>query len=111
MIHENQHGIGTNKDPLRQAGPEKQAELFKAVSQVCNGFPFDDVLNVALNLIINGVRQSCPTWDKAETVFNDRFGRCKNILHECYDGAGKRRSVFPFHQIIRVPHIAFDRKK
>ena len=101
--------IGNGKDPLRQAGPDKQAELFKAVSQVCAGFPVEDVLAVALNLLVNSVRQSYPTWSAAETAFNDRFGRCKQVLSDCYDSTGKRRSVFPFQQSVQVPLIRFKK--
>lgn len=98
-------------DPIKQSGPNKQAELFQKVTDVCNGFPIEDVLVIAANLLINGVRQSAATWQQAEQQIDERFGRAKNVLHECYDGVGKRRHVFPFNQIIEMPFVDFSKNK
>jgi hypothetical protein len=47
--------------------------------------------------------------EDAEARFDEISGRTKQLLLDHYDGAGNRRSVFPFHQVIEVPH--FDGRK
>jgi hypothetical protein len=101
--------IGGPKDPLIQR-PEAERELFKHFSQLANGFPSDAVQGAAANILLNVLRQSCATQRQAEAMFDDLAGKLKSILVSHYDGAGKRRSVFPFHQTIDVPLIHFKKK-
>lgn len=96
------------KDPLHKAGPEAGKELFRQLGKVCHGFNNDAVIDAATNLLINIVRQSSPTWSKAEQLFDERFGRGKTVLRDHYDANGKRRNVFPFHQYI---HMDFFKDK
>jgi len=96
-------------DPLTQ-GPLAEHELFQRLSQLSSGFPRDAVFGAAANLLLNAIRQDCATRAKAEVSFDDSFGRLKSILLAHYDGAGRRRSVFPFRQSIEVPCIDMRHK-
>jgi hypothetical protein len=96
-------------DPLKQ-GPTAEQELFKLFSGVANGFPTDAAVGAAANILLNGLRQNNTTRQKAEAAFDELFGKLKSILVAHYDGAGKRRSVFPFHQMINVPHVDLRKK-
>jgi len=98
-------------DPLLKSGPEAEQQLFRAMAQVSEGFPIETVLNAAINMILNAVRQSHDTRAKAETFWDTIMGRAKALLlDQHYDNLGKRRNVFPFDQRIDVPHINFKQK-
>jgi len=98
-----------SNDPLKQ-GPRSEQELFKRFSEQANGFPLDATIGAAANILINGLRQNNPTRAKAEAAFDELFGKLKAITVAHYDGAGNRRSVFPFNQTINVPRLDFRRK-
>lgn len=96
------------KDPLRkqEVGPNSARELFSVFSQVANGFSREDVVNAAANLLVNSLRQDHATRAKAEAAFDELFGRTKSMLLELHYGPdGRRRSVFPFNQVLEVPHF------
>ena len=97
-------------DPLHKAGPPSGRELFKRFGSVADGFPHDAVLDAAVNLIINTLRQSHATWADAERAYDELFGRTKTILRDHYDPLGKRRNVFPFDQFINMDHVDFRDK-
>ena len=106
--------VSNSSDPLRNPSlaPDAARELFQRLSQVANGFGREDVTAAAANLLVNAVRQSCASRRQAEVVFDDLFGRAKALLlDQHYDGAGKRRSVFPFDQAIHVPLMRFRNKQ
>ena len=96
-------------DPLRQ-GPTAEQELFKRFSELANGFPTETAVGAAANILLNGLRQDNASHKQAEVAFDELFGKLKSLLVAHYDGAGKRRSVFPFHQHIVVPHFDFRKK-
>lgn len=98
--------LNTN-DPLTkpQAAPDGGRELFSRMSHTCGGFSHDDVTSAAANILINSLRQQCGSRQKAEVEFNELFGRLKSALLQHYDGAGNRRSVFPFDQTVVVPRL------
>jgi len=101
--------IGGTSDPLVQR-PNAERELFVQLSKVCRGFPFDAVQGAAANILLNVLRQKHASRRQAEAAFDELFGKLKSILVAHYDGAGKRRSVFPHHQVIEVPHIDLRKK-
>ncbi len=103
--------LNTN-DPLKKpyAAPDGGRELFSRLSRTCGGFSHDDVVVAAANLLINALRQRCGSRQKAEVEFNELFGRTKAALLQHYDGAGNRRSVFPFDQTLAVPFIKMPRQ-
>jgi hypothetical protein len=97
--------LRNEKDPLCKAGPSQQQELFRRFTAASNGFSMEDVIGACMNLLVNAVRQSNPTWSKAAERYDDWMGRFKTVLRDHYDSAGKRRNVFPFHQTIHVDHF------
>lgn len=99
------------KDPLLN-GPELQKQLLDALVAQCGGKPNDVVLGAALNLLVNVLRQTYPLQRQVEARYDDLVGRTKTVLLSHYDGVtGKRRSVFPFTQVIEMGHhIDKDRK-
>ena len=98
-----------SNDPLKQ-GPNAEQELFTRFSETASGFPIDAVIGAAANVLINGIRQNNATRAKAEASFDELFGKLKAITLAHYDGAGNRRSVFPFNQTIVVPRLDMRRK-
>jgi len=101
--------VGGPSDPLKQ-GPTAERELFSRLAPVCNGFPHDAVVGAAANVLLNALRQSNASRRQAEVAFDELFGKLKSILVAHYDGAGKRRHVFPHDQVIEVPHIDLRKK-
>lgn len=93
------------RDPLHKVGgPNKQLELFKKCAHECNGYPSDDVIGAAVNLLINALRGAYGDRRQVEARFNDLVGRSKQALLDHYDGvSGKRRNIFPFDQRIEMP--------
>jgi hypothetical protein len=94
------------KDPLRKSGPEHEQALFRAVSVACSGYPTEAVLGVAVNLMVNAVRQGNPRRDGAQAALDELVARARTLLlDQHYDLMGARRNVFPFHQVVQVPLI------
>jgi hypothetical protein len=92
-------------DPLlkAEAAPDGGRTLFKRLSREANGFGGDDVVAAASNLLINALRQRHGSRSKAEAAFDEIFGRSKSALLNHYDGAGNRRNVFAFDQVVHFP--------
>lgn len=98
--------LRNEKDPLRQAGPSQQQELFRRFTAAANGFSMEDVIGAAMNLLVNAVRQSNPTWSRAAERYDDWMGRFKTVLHNHYDSVtGRRRNIFPFSQTVQIDHF------
>lgn len=91
------------KDPMLLATPDHAQELFKRFGQVANGFQRDDVVNAAVNILVNAIRQHCRTRQQAEQAFDELFGRTKQVLVDHYDQLGRKRGIFPFDQVIEMP--------
>lgn len=100
-------------DPLTKVGAEGQQELFQSLVSSSAGHPKDDVINAAVNLLINAVRQHCSTRAVAEKTFDEIVGRAKSLLLDAhYDAAtNKRRNIFPFHQVIEMPLMDLKKLK
>lgn len=88
------------KDPLLKTGPDKQMEMFRACVGAVRGAEIEDVLAVALSLIINGVRQGFATHKQAELRYDELMARGKEILSSHYDANGRKRGVFPYDQVV-----------
>jgi hypothetical protein len=57
-------------------------------------------------MLVNAIRQSQPTRQGAADTLDQLVSRVKLLLlDQHYDAMGKRRNVFPFHQVIEVPRI------
>ena len=87
-------------DPLDGA-PKGARELFGNLSKVCHGFNNDDIIVAALNIVINAVRQNRARRIDAAELYDGAVTRGRHVLlEEHYDAAGRRRGVYPFHQVI-----------
>jgi len=93
------------KDPMLLGTSDRGRELFQKISEAIDGFPSDDVINAAANLVINALRGVHPTRESAERSFDEIFGRTKQLLMDHYDSLGRKRGVFPYNQTIRVPFM------
>jgi hypothetical protein len=97
-------------DPLQQ-GPEQERMLFEAFQKLATGRNADAVTGAAINILINAIRQMEPTKMEAEARWDMLFGRGKTLLLDRhYDSVtGRRRTVFPFTQVVTMPfHNADD---
>lgn len=94
------------KDPLKRddiAAPGGK-ELFEKFSQCAEGFSVENAMDAAINVLLNAIRQTYSTRDKAAKAFDEKMGRAKHLLLEKhYHGDGSRRNIFPFEQRIEVP--------
>jgi hypothetical protein len=94
------------KDPLRKASNEAGVELFRKLSAQCDGFSTEAVIVGAMNLLINAVRTAHASRSGAERAFDEYTGKAKYVLlDQHYDYLGRRRSVFPYTQVIEIPKI------
>ena len=98
------------KDPLRKYGSDPQKKLFDLFTKEANNFATADVIGAAANLIVNALRQAHPTRQAAEISYDEMAARVKGLLFEHYDAAGRRRGIFPFNQVIEMPHFV-DKEK
>lgn len=70
----------------------------------------DAVMGAAINVIMNAIRQNYPTREGAEQKIDELFGRGKTLLlANHYDSVtGRRRSVIPHTQIVRMAYHMED---
>jgi hypothetical protein len=93
------------KDPLSGDA------LFKQVATLLDGVPSEIASVIAINLLVNVIRQSVPYRKDAEAIIDELTGQAKTrLLDKHYDAVtGQRRSVFPFTQVIEAPfHVERD---
>lgn len=90
------------QDPLKMAGVE--LELFRAVGRVLHDKPQQLVWGVAINIMVNAIRQSTAKRKDAEVIIDELFGHAKTLLLNVhYDSVtGLRRGVIPT-QVIQMP--------
>lgn len=93
------------KDPILKASPDAERELFDRLTQAANGFQRDQVIGASANVIVNALRQTHATRRAALDDFDALTARVRALIASHYDGTGKRRNVFPFHQHIEVPML------
>lgn len=100
-------------DPIMKSGPEQERAVFEVFNRAASGHNYEHVAGAAMNLLANTVRQSCPTRQHAERMFDELVGRTKNLLLEKhYDPVNnKRRSVFPFTQVVNAELVHWDPSK
>ena len=99
----------TPKDPMIAASPNAECELFTQMAKAANGFSREQVVGAAINLVVNALRQTHAAQKGALDDFDMLTAKARALLAEHYDGMGKRRNVFPFHQTIEMP--LFDARK
>lgn len=91
-----------NLDPLKGL-PEQERMLFEVFKNASAGKNVDAVIGASINMLINVIRQMEPTRVEAEARWDMLFGRGKSLLIDRhYDTVtGKRKTVFPFTQVIK----------
>ena len=84
--------------------------LFDAFAMASTGKNADAVMGAAINIIMNAIRQNYPTREGAEQKIDELFGRGKTLLlANHYDSVtGRRRSVIPHTQIVRMAYHMED---
>lgn len=93
------------KDPIAISGPDARRALFEAFAHEASGFPQDDVLNAAANLLVNALRQQYPSRSHAALAFDEIATKAKELLMSHYDSAGRKKGIFPYDQRIELPLI------
>lgn len=86
--------------------PEQERALFDAFTRASAGKNVDAVIGASINILINVLRQMEPTRKEAEARYDMLFGRGKTLLLDRhYDSVtGKRKTVFPFTQVVKLPY-------
>ena len=92
------------KDPLLKTDKTERA-LFDLMSKVANGFPTEHVIGAAANMVLNAIRQSNATQRPALDQLDQISAKLRAALGEHYDVLGRRRNIFPFHQVIEMPLV------
>jgi len=92
-------------DPIAKSGPDQQRILFAAMAQASRGHSMDEVIGAALNIVVNALRQTYPSREKALVAADQKAAQFKDILSKCYTSAGRLNGVFPFNQHIEMPHF------
>jgi hypothetical protein len=95
-------------DPLTKC-PEPARELHARFGKIADGFNADDVINAALNIMINTLRQTYSRKKDADEAVDRLLAKTRQALDNHYYGNGTRRSIFPFHQVIEVPFLDFKK--
>jgi len=98
------------QDPLLKTGPDPQRELFRRFGRAADGFPREIVVGAAANLVVNALRQAHPTREAASRAYDEHAARVKAVLMEHYDGAGRKRGIFPYDQVIVMPPVDLRRR-
>lgn len=98
-----------NPDPLKGL-PDQERQLFEAFKRASAGKNVDCVIGAAINILINVLRQMEPTKAEAEARIDMLFGKAKTLLIDRhYDSVtGKRKSVFPFTQVVKMAYHEED---
>ena len=69
-----------------------------------HGVSIQTAMGAAINMLIVCIRNAHADRVEAEKRFDEVVGKTKGILMDCYDPVtGKRRNIFPFHQVINPP--------
>lgn len=99
-------------DPLLQ-NTDNARELFKSFSNISHGFNTLDVINAALNIVVNAVRQAQPTRKEAAETWDELTTRSKGLLMEGYDSTGRRKGIYPYTQtlIATPPNFGMTKPK
>jgi hypothetical protein len=98
-------------DPLFDTQEAKTREAFSKASQELTGLGYDQVAQVGLNLLVNGLRQQHGSWSKAEAAYDEYIAKVKGTLRDHYDHNGKRKPTFAFTQVLGCPRIDFRPSK
>lgn len=92
-------------DPLATASSEQQKRLFTQMAKASAGHSVEEVMGAALNVIVNAIRQTYPSRDKAMLVADEKSAKLKELLAANYTRTGGRlQGAYPFNQTIHADH-------
>lgn len=91
--------------------PDNARELFNQFSQISHGFSTLDVVNAALNVLVNAIRQAEPTRQGAERVWDECVARSKGVLLDGYNSAGRKKGIYPYTQTLIANRAIFKMRK
>src|SRR5262245_38329085 len=96
-------------DPLGSLRGQEEM-LFRVFGSAATGKNADAVMGAAINIIANCIRQNYPLRKDAEAKITELFGKAAQLLlANHYDSVtGKRRTVHPFTQIVRMAYHMED---
>lgn len=97
-------------DPLTK-GPESSRVLQQRMGKASSGFSYDAVVSAAANILINVIRQKHSKKKGALDELDQVQAAVRKAVDEHYQLNGSRKSLFPFDQIISVPHLDFKKSK
>lgn len=103
-LHMTDDPLRNPNDPLQSSAPDVSLELFRMMGKLAAGRPVEAIVNAASNLLINAVRQNAVDWRRAEVIFDEVYGRSKQLLKNHYDTQGRKKGIFPYDQVIRPDH-------
>lgn len=86
-------------------------KIYEAFNLIALGKDNNAVLDAALNIMVNVMRQQEASRSLAEARWNLLFARGKTLLLEKhYDSVtGKRRNVLPSTQVVQMPFFGGER--
>lgn len=65
-------------------------------------------MGAAANLLVNAIRQAYPTREKAAAAYDELVSKVKGqLIDQHYDATGRKKGLFPYNQVIEVPHFDF----
>ena len=96
------NGTGFNsKDPLNNSAEVRQQSLIEKMSRVSDGYSAQDIIVVAMTMMIRCLRQCYPNKVAAGAKFTEHYNRAMQLLMDHYDGVNKRKQgLFPFNQTV-----------
>jgi hypothetical protein len=97
-------------DPLLN-NTDNARQLFQSFSQVSHGFSTLDVVNAALNVLVNAIRQSETTKQGASELWDELTTRSKTLLMDGYDSTGRKKGIYPFTQTLVAYPANFKMKR
>jgi hypothetical protein len=97
-------------DPLLQ-NTDNARQLFQSFSHVSHGFGTLDVVNAALNILVNAIRQAETTKQGASELWDELTTRSKTLLMDGYDSTGRKNCIYPFTQRLVAHPANFKMKR
>lgn len=87
---------------MRFRASDAARELTLRFCEVAHARLGADVLDAALNMAVNVIRQSAPTQRDALARWDEVSAQMRAFLASHYDNGGARLNVFPFTQHLRA---------
>lgn len=94
------------KDPLIKT---ESYETFQRVATLLHGLPINKIIDLAVNLQVNALRQTYADRSEALLRLDELHAKAREALAAQYSASGKRlQGVYPFSQTIHMPLVEDD---